>query len=176
MDDLSLNSHFEDLKSTDSRMRKNAFDTFLKITQEPVAWLEERFVYLRELAASNNSYRRSIGVMLLLNLAKSDSNLRLDRFKNQIFALMNDEKLITCRQTIQNIWKLPVANPAYVEETVENLIECYFHCRHNTERANLIRRDVLSSLAIINNNYPNCFDIDKIIAADTNDYSVTIKL
>lgn len=55
---------------------------------------------------NNNSYQRSIGLMLIADNAKWDINNKLDGIIDEYLLLLNDEKPITIRQCIQALSKI----------------------------------------------------------------------
>ncbi len=54
-----------------------------------------------EKLSNDNSYQRSIGVMLISENVKWDSENKIDKALDKYFVLLNDEKPITVRQCIQ---------------------------------------------------------------------------
>ncbi|MBN2737040.1 MAG: hypothetical protein JXR70_08680 [Spirochaetales bacterium] len=101
-----MNSNIAELliqtQSIDNKIRINALNSLLRITEEPVDWFRDVRNDLSQRLKSENSFQRSIGMMLLCNLAKSDIK-SFDNFIPNLLELINDEKFITRRQTIQNI-------------------------------------------------------------------------
>jgi hypothetical protein len=134
-----------DLRSKDDRIRFGALQTALKATDKSVDWVYDVWDDLIKLLADENSYQRSIAAMLLCNLAKSDSAGRLDKSLTQLLQLTTDEKFVTSRQTIQNIWKVAVASNALTRKVVAHLKAQYESCK-NDKHYNLLRMDILQSL------------------------------
>lgn len=75
--DKKINALVEDLASTNDEIRMNALQSLLKVTESKVNWVYEVWDLLLGKLDHENSYQRSIGVMLLCNLAKSDSENRI---------------------------------------------------------------------------------------------------
>lgn len=129
----------------DNKIRLNALKKLLEITEEKIEWFEEVFDDLMSRLESDNSYQRSIGMMLLCNLAKSDKDKKINKVLSDILQLFNDEKFITRRQTIQNIWKIAVTKNELSKKIVESLLKKYHDCVAE-EHYNLIRLDIISTL------------------------------
>lgn len=137
---------FNQLESKDDGERYNALQELLKITEEKVSWLDDYLDILLGKLRSENSYQRSIGMMILCNCAKSETAKK--EYKKIIPLLMptiNDEKFITQRQYIQNIWKIAVVDQAYKKKIVDQL-KVEYSCCINKPHYNLLRQDIIQSL------------------------------
>ena len=148
-----------DLDSVDGNMRKPAFDRLIAITDEPVDWLEDVFEALKTKLYSKNAFQRSIGVMLLSNMAKSDKSDRLALCADRCFELLSDEKFMTARLTAQAVWKIAIARPSLRAKTVDALM----HALGNSNASphpNLIRQDIVLSLVRIHSSAPQDVDLD----------------
>jgi hypothetical protein len=125
-----------------------ALSILLDLTEERVDWLPEAFDDLVVRLGHSNSFQRSIAVMLLANLAKSDDAGRVGKILPRILALTMDEKFITRRQCIQSLWRFAVASDECGGRIVEHLRECFSSCA-SEKHFNLIRQDILVCLARI---------------------------
>lgn len=97
---------------------------------------------------SENSYQRSIGILLLCNLAKSDSEDRLRHSLDRLLAHTRDEKFITERQCVQNIWKTAATNRANREKVLKHLEEQFVDCA-GEKHYNLLRLDIIQSMVAL---------------------------
>jgi hypothetical protein len=93
-------------------------------------------------------------------LAKSDENDKILSILPEIIAHTRDEKFITARQCIQNIWKIAITNPQSGMEIMNHLKEQYMSCK-NDKHYNLIRQDIIQSLYTI-----YCHNINEDLKAD----------
>jgi hypothetical protein len=143
--DKDIQKHFDELSSTDDKSRLNALQTLLKLTETPVKWVYEVWDVLLEKLENENSYQRSIGILLLCNLAKSDREDRMKHSLDRILAHTRDEKFITSRQCIQNIWKVAAANKSNRGKVLTHLEKRFMECE-NEKHYNLLRQDVLQSI------------------------------
>jgi hypothetical protein len=83
--------------------------------------------------------------MLLCNLAKSDVEDRLGVSLDRLLAHTRDEKFITSRQCIQNIWKVAATNKSNRERVLEHLEKRFMECT-NEKHYNLLRQDVVQAM------------------------------
>ena len=144
----TIKKHIENLASTDDKIRLEALQSLLKVTESNVDWVYETWDLLLEKLDHENSYQRSIGIMLLCNLAKSDVENRLGVCLDRLLAHTRDEKFITSRQCIQNIWKVAAANKSNQEKVVKHLEKRFMECA-SEKHYNLLRQDVIQSMLLL---------------------------
>jgi hypothetical protein len=141
----NIQKHIEDLGSTDDKIRMDALQNLLKVTESKVDWVYEVWDHLLTKLDHENSYQRSIGIMMLCNLAKSDIENRLATSLDHLLAHTKDEKFITSRQCIQNTWKIAAANKSNREKVVKHLEKRFVECVEQ-KHFNLLRRDIIQSM------------------------------
>jgi len=143
-----MNQHLQalmhDLGSTDDKTRLQALQSLLQATETQVDWVYEAWDALLEKLDEANSYQRSIGILLLCNLAKSDSKNRLNQDLDCLLRHTKDEKFIVSRQCFQNIWKT-ATNPPNRKKIVAHLELRFAECV-DEKHYNLLRQDILHSL------------------------------
>lgn len=109
-------------------------------------------------------------MMLICNLAKSDVENRTKTILPNILKLLNDDKIMVKRQTLQNIWKIAVSGNGLEKEIINSLTSKFLEC--TTEKHyNLIRIDILESLLKINKHNEKFYNLDQInelIASEDN--------
>lgn len=149
--DSSIRQKFNEFSSKEDKLRMDALQTILHITDEKVDWVYEVWDELLQKLDDENSFQRSIAIMVLCNLAKSDDEKRMNTVIDRLLRHTRDEKFITSRQCLQNIWKVAAANPELKETVVTHLEERYMNCV-NDKHYNLIRQDILVSLQNISEN------------------------
>jgi len=134
------------LSSADDSIRYPAFQTLQKITEQKVDWFDQ---YKHELLAklsSKNSFQRNIGIVLLCNLAKNDTNTTYSTILDVLMPYIDDEKFITQRQYLQHIWKIAIVNAEYGQRIIKLLKTEFKGCIHKNHY-NLLRTDILVSLS-----------------------------
>ncbi len=87
--------------------------------------------------------------MLLCNLAKSDHEDRLKSSLDRLLAHTRDEKFITSRQCIQNIWKVAAANKSNRGKVLSHLETRFLECEPE-KHYNLLRQDIVQSMVLLN--------------------------
>ena len=143
--DKTEKEHFDNLESTDDKIRFNAMQTILKLTEDEVDWVYDVWDDLLAKLNHENSYQRSIAIMLLCNLAKSDTENRLDASLELLLAHTRDEKFITSRQCIQNIWKVAANSQSRYEKVLSHLEVRFRECT-GEKHYNLIRQDIIQTM------------------------------
>ncbi len=147
--DKEVRKYIDDLSSTDDQTRLKALQTLLKMTETPVDWVYEVWDILLEKLEAGNSYQRSIGILLLCNLAKSDGGDRLKLSLDRLLAHTKDEKFITSRQCIQNIWKAAATTGTNREKVLKHLEKRFMECEQE-KHYNLLRQDIIQSFVMLN--------------------------
>jgi hypothetical protein len=143
--ETGLRGDFENLKSSDDKIRFTSFQRVLEVTEKKVPWIYEVWDDLLQSLRHENSYQRSIAAMVLCNLARSDSENRMRKEIGRLLALTTDEKFVTSRQCIQSIWKVAASSAPLQKGIVEHLSGLFADCI-NGKHYNLIRQDIVQSL------------------------------
>jgi hypothetical protein len=99
---------------------------------------------------SDNSYQRSIGLMLIASNAKWDKENKIDSIFNLYLSLTMDEKPITARQCLQSIYKILPFKENLWKVIVEKLINIDILKFKDTMRKS-ITLDIISVLNYIKN-------------------------
>ena len=132
------------LSEKDDKIRYQAFLTL----QERSGSSEEVYPYWETLAEklnSENSYQRSIGIMLLAENMKWDREDRFSAIAEQYLSHCSDEKFITSRQTIQSVGKWIGGKPKYWELVKKTLFQIDIGSLKDTQRK-LILMDIIGVL------------------------------
>ena len=143
--DLYTQECFDNLASTDDTIRMNALQTMLDITEKPVDWVYAVWDDLLHRLNHPNSYQRTIAILVLCNLAKSDTKNRLGNSLELLLAHTKDEKFVTSRKCLQNIWKVAASSPQYRDKVIDHLEKRFMECASETH-SNLLRQDILQSI------------------------------
>jgi hypothetical protein len=138
----------EDLRSDNDSIRMNALKRVLELTESRVDWIYDVWDGLFEMLKDKNSFKRSIGIMVLCNLAKSDIEDRLSGSIDLILAHTHDEKFVTSRQCLQNIWKLALTCEDNFKRIISHLEMRFMECI-NEDHYNLLRQDIIQSMKAI---------------------------
>lgn len=134
----------EKLNSKDDEVRYPAFLRMQALTEHKVEWVYEVWDILVVKLSDPNSYQRNIGAILLCNLSQSDGEGRLAAVLPRLLACSKDEKFITSRLTLQNLWKPAWFEPKLRDDIVAHLSQRFVECE-NEKHSNLLRQDILQS-------------------------------
>jgi hypothetical protein len=159
---------FESLLSSSDEVRYPAFQKVYALTEAKVDWVYEVWWQLLDMLKSENSYQRSIALRLLCNLSQSDSENRIAALLPEILAHTKDEKFITSRQTLQEVWKIAWFRPQLSAAVVEHLKKRFMECGEE-KHANLLRQDALQSLltlAELTHDEALGADVEQLIASE----------
>jgi len=137
---------FTNLESQNETIRYAAFNKLISITNNKVSWIYDKWFILLEKLKSDNSYHRSIGLMLIANLSKSDFENKMSTIIDPYLEFCEDEKFITARQCIQNIWKVAFPHDYNKRKIIKYLENAYYENIHLNRHSNLIKQDIISSL------------------------------
>ena len=141
----NVSEYLSNLDSTDDPTRLMALQAILKLTEKKVAWVYEAWDSLLKKLDNENSYQRSIGIMVLCNLAKSDGENRINAVLPQLMAHTKDDKFITSRQCLQNIWKAALTNQNAKIQVIDHLEKRFKECC-DEKHYNLLRLDIIQSI------------------------------
>jgi hypothetical protein len=142
--DKLIKETIDDLGSSNDEIRMAALQRILKITDQKVAWVYDVWDSLLDKFSDSNSFQRSIGIMVICNLAKSDSENRLADSLDALLVHTRDEKFITSRQCIQNIWKVAIVNDEFQRKVLDHLEKRFMQC-FDEKHYNLFRVDIVQS-------------------------------
>lgn len=101
---------------------------------------------------SENSYQRSLGLMLMAENAKWDAANKLDAALDDYLALMQDEKPITVRQCIQSLGKIVPHKPQLSETIATALMALDLMAIKETMRKSVLL-DILHALLVIRQSF-----------------------
>lgn len=100
---------------------------------------------------SDNSYQRSIGLMLIAENVKWDTENRMEDAIDEYLEFLNDEKPITIRQGIQSLGKIVPYKPGLNNKIAAGLISFNLMSVKETMRKSILL-DILNVLLIIRKN------------------------
>lgn len=135
------------LSLKDDNIRYQAF----LLLQNRSAEFEDVYPYwdvFRDKLKSDNSYQRSIGLMLIAENAKWDAENRMEDTIDEYLELLKDEKPITVRQCIQSLGKVTPYKPDLNAKVADRLISFDIMAVKETMRKSILL-DILNVLLII---------------------------
>ncbi len=108
----------------------------------------------REKLKSDNSYQRSIGMLLIAENARWDTENKLDGMLLEYFALFHDEKPITIRQSIQALRSIIPYKPELADKIASALMSVSLQDIKETMRRSILL-DILEILLLIRRQRPH---------------------
>lgn len=141
------------LSLKDDMIRYQAF----QLLQKRSEFAEDVYLHwdiFRNKLKSDNSYQRSIGLMLIAENAKWDTKDKLEETIKEHLELLHDEKPITIRQCVQSIAKIIPFKPELNDIIINNLISLDLMAIRETMRKSILT-DILNVLFIIRKEYPS---------------------
>jgi hypothetical protein len=143
--DQQVKESFDNLASTDDTIRMSALQAIIELTEDKVDWVYEVWDDLIQRLNHPNSYQRIIAILVLCNLAKSDTQHRLDNSLDHLLAHTKDDKFVTSRKCLQIVWKLAAASPQNQAKVLDHLEKRFRECEPENH-SNLLRQDILQSV------------------------------
>lgn len=135
------------LSLKDDNIRYQAF----LLLQNRSSFFDDVYPYwdiFRSKLKSDNSYQRSIGLMLIAENARWDAKGRMADTIDAYLECLNDEKTITVRQCIQSLGKIVPYKPDLNDKIAGKLILFNFTAIKETMRKSILL-DILNALLII---------------------------
>jgi hypothetical protein len=143
--DKTIRTHLDNIFSEDGEMQFKAYDYLMKETEKPVDWAYDAWDKLIEGLTHKDNRVRAICGQLLGNLGKSDPKGRMSNDFDKLLDVTKDERFVTARHTLQNIWKVGLGGKNAQILVVQGLEERYEECIQEKNGA-LIRYDILVAL------------------------------
>lgn len=143
--DKTIRTHLDNIRSEDGQVQNKAYMFLMQKTEKPVEWAYETWDELIEGLTHKDNHVRAICAQLLGNLGKSDPKGRMFKDFDKLLNVTRDEKFVTARHTMQNIWKVGLGGKNAQQLVVKGLEKRFKECvkERNTT---LIRYDIIVCL------------------------------
>ncbi len=135
------------LNEKDDNLRYHAFLLLQNRSQK----FPDVYPYWDELAAkftSDNSYQRSLGLMLIADNARWDTEGKFDALTQKYLTFIDDEKPITVRQCVQSLTKIIPHKLHLIDLIRDTLLSIDISSRKETQQKILLM-DILSVFAVM---------------------------
>jgi hypothetical protein len=140
---------FKTLIEKDDTVRYNAF-LLLQAHSKESALVYRHWNDLANKLKSDNSYQRSIGVMLLSENVKWDHERKFNLTIDSYLDCCMDEKFITARQAIQGLTKILNTNNSYDKKIKQHLSNLPLE-KYKKNQQKLLVKDITQTLKILEN-------------------------
>lgn len=145
MDDR-VQTHLENLYSSDKETQNSAYYGLMELTEKPIDWAYDVWDEMVENLAHEDNHLRAIAAQVLCNLAaKSDPENRISQDFAALLAGTKDPQFVTARHTLQSLWKIGLAGEAQKQQLLAGLAQRYEECI-SEKNATLIRYDIIEAL------------------------------
>lgn len=141
----TIRIHLDNIRSTDAQLQNKAYMALMEETEKPVDWAYEAWEEFVEGLTDKDNHVRAICGQLLGNLGKSDPKGRMQKDFDKLLAVTKDERFVTARHTMQNIWKVGLGGNNAQILVVKGLEKRYKECI-TEKNSKLIRYDILVSM------------------------------
>lgn len=151
------------IKSLSLKDDKTRYNAFL-LLQTRSSFFDDVYPYwdtFRSKLKSDNSYQRNIGLNLIAENAKWDTENRMEDTIDEYLTLLYDEKPITIRQCIQSLGLIASVKPNLNDKIASRLIPYDIMAVRETMRKPILL-DILSVLPLIRN-ADNTYEIENFI-------------
>jgi hypothetical protein len=138
--DPTTRTYLDNLRSED-----RALQNVIQATDKPVDWVYDVWDDMVAGLTHKDNHVRAISAQVLCNLAKSDSKQRMLKDFDALLAVTKDERFVTARHCMQNLWKVGAAGKPQQQVLLDGLERRYQECITEKNRT-LIRYDIIHGL------------------------------
>ena len=140
--DKTIRTNLDNIRSEDGQTQFKAFDYLMKETEKPVDWAYEAWDEIVEGLTHKDNHVRAITSQILTHLVISDPKGRMFKDFDKLLKVTKDEKFVTARHCLQNIWKVGLGGKNAQQLVVKGL-EKRFHECISEKNCTLIRYDII---------------------------------
>ncbi|TAK13013.1 MAG: hypothetical protein EPO32_06550 [Anaerolineae bacterium] len=139
--DKTLQTHLDNLWTTDRDAQNAAYAFVMQAAEQPVDWAYAVWdVVVANLTHADN-HNRAIAGQLLSRLAISDPDGRILKDFKALLNVTRDERFVTARHTMQSIWRVGLAGEEHRTLLLKGLKTRYDECAKEKNGA-LTRYDI----------------------------------
>ena len=144
-DPALLQAAVEGCAAADEGYRYNSIRCLERVCESGHAdLLYPQWNFFVRLLDSRNAFQRSGGLWMVASLTAVDSDGRFEELFERFFSLVNDEKVMVARYTIQSAAKIARFKP-HLQERITSMLLNIEQVYHNPERIDLLKADVLET-------------------------------
>jgi len=148
LNDSEINFLVETLNEKDDKLRYNAF-LLLQASSRQVPYVYKYWDEFEKKLDNENSYQRSLGVMLIAENVRWDQGDKFSKTINEYLSCSTDEKFITARQTIQGLEIILKTTDKFNDTIKQRLVNLQLsHYKDNQQK--LLSKDISNVLKKIN--------------------------
>jgi hypothetical protein len=106
-----LDELLEGILSKKDEIRSNSFKVLMQISEDQPELLYPKYDYLANLLDSDNHYQRNIGINLLANLARIDTENKFEKIFDKYFGNIDGNRTMVAGHAAINSGKIAKAKP-----------------------------------------------------------------
>jgi hypothetical protein len=144
----TIRTHLDNIRSMDRAVQTAAYFALLETTDKPVDWAYDVWDEMLAGLKHNDNHVRAISAQVLCNLVRSDPKNRMLKDFGKLLAVTKDERFVTARHTLQNLWKVGVAGKQQQKKYMDGLAGRFKECIAE-KNCTLIRYDICQSLRAV---------------------------
>ena len=110
-----------------------------------------------------NSYHRTIGLVMISNIIKADEEKRFDKISDKYFMFINDEKITTARDCVTSTGKILRQRPDYIDKVVKLYLNMEKICEFKENQKALLLYDMFMIFGEFYENTSYKEEINKMI-------------
>jgi hypothetical protein len=148
--DSVIRTNVDNIHSDDSAIQNKAYSFLMEKTEKPVDWAYDVWDEIIAGLTHKDNHVRAITGQLMSNLAKSDPKGRIFKDFNKLLNVTKDERFVTARHTMQNLWKVGVISKKHQKLYMDGLEKRFKECIKE-KNCTLIRYDILVSMRNVYN-------------------------
>jgi hypothetical protein len=149
LDKADIRFLIQTLEEKEDTIRYHAF-LLLQENSRQFPFTYEYWSTLEEKLYNQNSYQRSLGLMLLAENVRWDKQNRFDETINKYLSCCVDEKFITARQAIQGLAKILKTTDRY-DDKIKQSLAFLSLAKYKENQQRLLSKDIATILKIVEN-------------------------
>lgn len=142
----SLNLVLKSLKSIDDTLQSNSFQIVLIISHIQPQILYPHWDYFKDLLLSSNTYYQVIGIKIITNLVKIDTEDKFDEIYDLFVGFTHSKKILLVKTVYKAFGKVATFNPEIQNQILQILFDIDNTSHEQTELAKV---DVIESLNLL---------------------------
>lgn len=141
----SVRKNLNDVWADDAQIQTKAYFFLMKQTEQPVSWAYEVWGELLAGLTHHDNRVRAITAQIFGNLGQSDPKGRLLKDFEKLLAVTRDERFVTARHCLQNLWKVGLGGRQHQDLVMAGFSRRFADCEPEKAKS-IIRADIIQGL------------------------------
>jgi hypothetical protein len=144
-DKIFLSQVIKGLTSEKPQIKYQSGKTLISLSQENPRVLYPKWDYFTELLNNENTFMKSIGIMIISNLTRVDTKNKFNKIFEKFYKLLNDQSMITAANLAGYSGMIGQTKPE-LQTKITNRLLSIDKTHHSTECKNIIKGKAILSL------------------------------